>query len=156
DGHVGLRAGVGLHVGMFRAEEFLRALDRDGLDDVGRAAAAVVALAGIALGVLVREHRAHRREHGLRDVILGRDQLERVVLTLRLEADRISDFLVDAVDAPLEKIVSRGCALLFDDRHRLPSPEEAILLDNQGTDAACRYTYPPVRSLLSGVRIRLL
>ncbi len=53
--HVRLRAGVRLHVGVLGAEQRLRAVDRELLDDVHVLAAAVVALARIALGVLVRE-----------------------------------------------------------------------------------------------------
>ena len=58
---VGLRAGVRLHVGVLGAEELLRALDRERLDDVDELAAAVVALAGIAFGVLVGELRCPAR-----------------------------------------------------------------------------------------------
>ena len=54
-GLVGLRAGVGLHVGVLGAEQLLDAVDGQLLDDVDVLAAAVVALAGIALGVLVGE-----------------------------------------------------------------------------------------------------
>ena len=57
DGHVRLRAGVRLDVGVLGAEELLRALDRERLGDVDELAAAVVALARIALGVLVGEDR---------------------------------------------------------------------------------------------------
>ena len=52
---VGLRARVGLHVGVLGAEQLLHAVDRQLLDDVDVLAAAVVALAGVALGVLVGE-----------------------------------------------------------------------------------------------------
>ena len=55
-GHVGLSAGVRLHVGVLRAEELARPCSRaDVLDDVDVFAAAVEALAGIALGILVGE-----------------------------------------------------------------------------------------------------
>ena len=54
-GLVGLRAGVRLHVGVAGAEQLLDAVDGQLLDDVDELAAAVVALAGIALGVLVGE-----------------------------------------------------------------------------------------------------
>ena len=49
DGHVGLRAGVRLHVGVLGAEELLGALDGEFLDDVDVLAAAVVAPARAAL-----------------------------------------------------------------------------------------------------------
>ena len=54
DGHVGLRAGVGLDVGVLGAEQLLRAIAREVLRHVDDLAAAVVAPPGIALGVLAR------------------------------------------------------------------------------------------------------
>ena len=80
--HVGLRAGVRLHVGVFGAEERLGALDGQRLDHVDVLAAAVVALARIAFGVLVGEHRAGRFEHRRADEVLGGDQLEAGLLPL--------------------------------------------------------------------------
>ena len=53
---VRLGARMRLNVGVDGAEELLHAVDRDGLDLVDELAAAVVALAGIALGVLVGQH----------------------------------------------------------------------------------------------------
>ena len=58
DGHVRLRARVRLHVRVLGAEQRLRARDGRALDDVDVLAAAVVAPARIAFGVLVREDRA--------------------------------------------------------------------------------------------------
>ena len=60
-GVVGLGAGVRLDVGVLGAEQLLGAVDRELLGDVDLLAAAVVAAAGVALGVLVGEHRARRR-----------------------------------------------------------------------------------------------
>ena len=57
------------------------------LGDVDEFAAAVVALAGIALGVLVRHHRAGGFEHGAADEVLGGDQLESRILAVELVAD---------------------------------------------------------------------
>ena len=56
DGRVGLRARVRLDVRVLGAEQRLRAVDRELLDHVDELAAAVVALARIALGVLVGQH----------------------------------------------------------------------------------------------------
>jgi hypothetical protein len=56
DGVVRLRAGVGLDVRVLGAEEGLGPVDRELLGDVDPLAAAVVALAGQPLRVLVREH----------------------------------------------------------------------------------------------------
>jgi hypothetical protein len=52
---VGLRAGVGLDVGEAGVEQLLHPVDRQLLGHVDELAAAVVALAGVALGVLVGE-----------------------------------------------------------------------------------------------------
>ena len=60
---VGLGAGVRLQVGVIGAEELLRPLDAERLGPVDDLAAAVVALAGIALGVLVGQRAAQRRQH---------------------------------------------------------------------------------------------
>src|SRR5438876_835881 len=74
DLHVRLRARVRLHVGVVGAEDLLGALDRQRLAAVDVLAAAVVALPGVALGVLVRERRPHGREDRVRDDVLGRDE----------------------------------------------------------------------------------
>ena len=60
---VGLRARVRLHVGVLGAEQRLDPVDRQLLDDVDVLAAAVVAAARVALGVLVGQHRALRLHH---------------------------------------------------------------------------------------------
>ena len=87
DGGVGLGARVGLHVRVVRAEDLLRAGDREALHHVHELAAAVVAPAGVALRVLVREDRAERLEHRLGDEVLGGDHLELAALPLGLVAD---------------------------------------------------------------------
>ncbi len=88
---VGRRARVRLHVRVLHAEQFLRALDRERLDLIDVFLALVVALAGIALGVLVVEDRAGRFHHGRRRVVLGRDQPDELVLPPRLERDQAVD-----------------------------------------------------------------
>ena len=90
-GHVGRRAGVRLHVGVLGAEELLGAVARQVLDHVGKLASAVVALAGIALGVLVGEDRAGGFEHGFADEILRGDQLQPFVLAALLVFDCLRD-----------------------------------------------------------------
>ena len=81
-GGVGGRARVRLDVGVPGAEEGLGALDGDGLGDVDLLAAAVVALAGVPLRVLVRQHAALGLKHGARHEVLGRDHLKGAALTL--------------------------------------------------------------------------
>ncbi len=64
DGEVRRGAGVGLHVGVLHPEQRLRPVDRDRLDLVDELLALVVAPPGIPLGVLVRQQRPGRLEHG--------------------------------------------------------------------------------------------
>ena len=85
--HVGLRSGVRLHVGVFSPKKLLGALPRQLFHHVGKLATAVVALSGIAFGVLVGEYRAHGFQHGFADEVLGGDQLQAFVLA--------QDFVVD-------------------------------------------------------------
>ena len=92
DRHVGLRAGVRLHVGVVGAEERLGARDGQRLDHVHELAAAVVALAGIAFGVLVGEHRARGLENRLADEVLRGDELESLGLAAALAGDGGGDF----------------------------------------------------------------
>ena len=89
--HVRLSARVRLDVDVLGAEQFLRARDRQRFGDVDELTPAVVALARIAFGVLVRQHRAGRLEHCLADEVLGRDQFEAAVLPVQLLPDRRGD-----------------------------------------------------------------
>ena len=90
-GHVRLCARVRLHVGVFRAEQRLRAFDRERLCDVDELAAAVVALARISFGVLVGEHRPCGFEDCAADEVLRCDELEAVVLPALFVAHGLSD-----------------------------------------------------------------
>ena len=83
-GHVRLRAGVRLDVGMIGAEEPRHAVDGQVLDLVDVVAAAVIARAGVALGIFVRQVAAHGLHHGRAREILGRDQLQMVALAPQL------------------------------------------------------------------------
>ena len=95
-GHVRLRAGVRLNVRVLGAEQLLRAVDRELLDLVDDLAAAVVAPARIALGVLVRRHGADRLEHARPGEVLGRDQLDLAALPLELAPEEVGDLRIDA------------------------------------------------------------
>ena len=95
DGHVGLRTRVGLHVGVLGAEELLGAGDGEVLDDVDDLAAAIIAAAGVAFGVLVGQHRPDGLQHGVGDEVLGGDQLEVPVLPLRFFAQSLGDLGID-------------------------------------------------------------
>ena len=70
------------------AEQLLDAIDRQLLGDVDELAAAVVALAGIALGVLVGELRALRGHDRRARVVLRGDQLDVLFLAPVLRFDR--------------------------------------------------------------------
>ena len=81
DGQVGLCAGMGLHVGVLSAKQLAGAVDGDLLDLIDELAAAVVAVAGVALGILVGQHAAHRGHHGGGNNVLAGDQLNVLALT---------------------------------------------------------------------------
>jgi hypothetical protein len=89
---------VRLHVGEAAAEQPLGALDGQPLHLVHVLAAAVVAVARIALGVLVGEHAARRLQHGAGDDVLGGDQLDLVLLASELATDGAGDLRVPPVE----------------------------------------------------------
>ena len=104
DGLIGLRARVRLDVHVFGVEELLGALDGERFGHVHKLAAAVVALAGQALGVLVGQDRPERLQHRFTHKIFGGDQLERARLAVNLAVDRAGEFRIDF----LERAGSRG------------------------------------------------
>ena len=91
DGHVGLGARMRLDVGLLGPEELLHALDGQSLRHVHVLAAAVITPAGIALGILVREHRPLGRHDGGAGVVLGCDHLQPVLLAALLILDGLPD-----------------------------------------------------------------
>ena len=105
DRHVRLRTGVRLHVRVLGAEERLRPVAREVLDHVDDLAAAVVALAGVALGVLVRRRRPDGLEHGRPGEVLGCDQLDLSALPLELASERVGDLRVDLREAGGPKVL---------------------------------------------------
>ncbi len=94
DGGVGLGAGVGLDVGVLGPEEGLGAVDGELLGDVHPLAAPVVAPAGVALGVLVGQHRPLALEDGPGDEVLRGDHLQGALLTLELPTQDLGDLRV--------------------------------------------------------------
>ncbi len=129
DGGVGLRPGVRLHVGVLGAEQRLGAVDRELLGDVDPLAAAVVAPAGVALGVLVGEHRPLAFEHRAGHEVLGGDHLQRVLLAGELPAQRFGDLGVDLGEGAVEVVgtqLGHG-ALLGDESGRVPRRAAALL-----------------------------
>ena len=92
DGQVGLAAGVRLHVGVLGAEQLLGPVAGQVLDHVDVLAAAVVAPAGIAFGVFVRQHAADGLHDGRAGVVFAGDHLQAVLLAVHLGGDGGPDF----------------------------------------------------------------
>ena len=84
DRHIGLGAGVRLDIGMLRAEEFLCPLDGEGFHLVHILAAAVIARAGVTLGVFIGQMAPHSLHNGGGDKVLRGDQLNMIPLTSQL------------------------------------------------------------------------
>ena len=95
DGDIGLRAGMRLHIGVIGAEERFGAIDGELLGDVHEFAAAVIALAGIAFGVFIGEHRAHGFHHRFGDAIFRGNQLDAGGLAANFFAQHRGDFRID-------------------------------------------------------------
>jgi len=108
---VHLAAGVRLHVGKLRAEQFLGALDRQRLGDVDPFAAAVVTRTRIPFRVLVRHHRALRFQHRPADDVFRRNQLDLMPLAAEFAFDRGSDFRIGLGQRGREERVGRGGGL---------------------------------------------
>ena len=94
DGHVGVRPGVGLDVGVVGTEQGLDPLARQVLDLVHVDVSAVVALSRVALRVLVGQHRTAGLQHGRRGEVLRCDQLQRGVLPLEFVLDVAEELVV--------------------------------------------------------------
>src|SRR5437667_4543770 len=72
--HVGLRSSVGLHISVLGAKEFFCPLACQIFNDICKLTAPVIALSGISLGILIREHRTHSFQHSFADEVFGCDQ----------------------------------------------------------------------------------
>ena len=94
DGRIGLAAGVGLHVDMLGPEELLQPLAGEVLDLVDELAAAVIAVAGVALGVFVGEHAADGLHDGRAREVFARDHLQAFGLPGLLRGNRRPDIRV--------------------------------------------------------------
>jgi hypothetical protein len=69
-GHVCLRAGVRLHVGMLRAEKLHGPVTRQGFYHISKLAAAIVAFARISLRILIGKDRSLRFQDRHADKVL--------------------------------------------------------------------------------------
>src|ERR671930_818695 len=102
---VGLRARVWLHVDVLGPEQLLGAVNGQLLGHVEVLAAAVVAAAGVSLGVLVGQHRALALQHRLRHEVLGGDHLERPLLALELGPQHRRDLRIDLLQGRAHQIL---------------------------------------------------
>jgi hypothetical protein len=99
DREVGRGAGVGLDVGVLGAEQRFGAGDAQLLDLVDELLTLVVATAGIAFAVLVRQRRAERFEHRRRGVVFTRDEANLVSLALVFLFEERENLRVDAAES---------------------------------------------------------
>ncbi len=109
DGHVRLRAAVGLDVDVFAAEELLGAVDGELLDDIDVFAAAVPAFPGIALGVFVREATALRFHDGAAGEVFGGDELDVFALPFFFGLNDVEDFGIDLAKAAAKEPERSAC-----------------------------------------------
>ena len=91
---VGLGARVGLHVGKLSAEELLHSLACEVFRLVHNLAAAIIAVAGQALGILVGHVGTHGAHHLVADEVLRCDKFHTLQLALMLLFNQIKDFLI--------------------------------------------------------------
>ena len=101
NGFVGLRTGVRLDIDSHfdtggLAKELLGSLDGDAFHLIHILAAAVVALARITFGVLIRQKRPLSLHNRRRRVVFARDQLNVLFLTIRLSLNELPDFAIDS------------------------------------------------------------
>ena len=99
DREVGRGAGVGLDVGVLGAEQRLGAGDAQLLNLVDELLTLVVATAGIAFAVLVRQRRAERFEDRRRGVVFTRDEANLVSLALVFLFEERENLRVDAAES---------------------------------------------------------
>src|SRR5690606_8658396 len=102
-GLVGLRARMRLHVGVVGAEQLPGPVDGQLFGHVDVFAAAVVALARIALGVLVGQLAALGLHDPRTGVVFRRDQFDMVFLAAVLVGDRLGEFGVVAFEAGIAR-----------------------------------------------------
>ena len=96
DGHIGLAAGMGLDVGVRRAEDLLHPAQGQVLGGVHVFAAAVEAPPRIAFGILVGQDGALGLEHRVADEVLRSDHLQLVQLALPFPLDDRINRRIDA------------------------------------------------------------
>lgn len=91
-GHVGLAAGMGLHVGIVAVKQLHRTVAGKVFHDVHEFAAAIVTLARVPLGVLMRHDGALRLAHGDGYEVFRGYELKLAHLTAGFLPDGVRDF----------------------------------------------------------------
>ena len=99
DRRVRLGAGMRLHVGIGRAEQGLGPLNGQGLGLVDVFTAAVIALAGVALGVFIGQRGSLGRQHARAGVVFRGNQLDMLLLATLLFRDGREYLVVESLDA---------------------------------------------------------
>ena len=105
---VHLAARIGLHVGELGAEQFLGAVDRQRFHHIDPFAAAVIAIARIAFGIFVGQHRTLRFQHRAADDVFRRDQLDLMALAAEFALDRGGDIRIGLGERGRKERVGRG------------------------------------------------
>ena len=90
-GHVGLGAGVRLHVGVLGVEKLAQAVDGQLLDLVDDFAATVVTRSGIAFCVFVGTHAAERLQHLFAHEVFRSNEFDAFALPLFFLADQVGN-----------------------------------------------------------------
>src|SRR5260370_3952523 len=118
---------MGLDVGVFRAEEFLGAIDGELFDFVGVFATTVVTLAWVAFSVLVGEDGAHGFEDGFGDEVFRRDEFQPRGLAPGFVAEEAGDLWIDGIEGPIHAVVGdRGLS------HEASSSRHTLLTAKRG------------------------
>ena len=99
--------GMRLHVGEFGTEELLCPVATEPLDHVDMFAAAVVATAGVALGVLIGQHAAGRLHDRAARVVLAGNHLEAVLLAAHLGGNGRPNIGIGGFEVVHPQIVGR-------------------------------------------------
>ena len=99
DRHVSLRTAVRLHIDMFGAEETLRAIDRQLLDDIDILATAIPAFPGIAFRVFVRQARTLRFHDRAAGEIFRSDEFDVFALPFFFRRDGVKNFRIGLAQA---------------------------------------------------------
>src|SRR4051794_16486983 len=153
-----------LHIDVLRPKQFLRPLARQVLDDIGILAAAVISLARIAFGILIRENAARGFQHCFRREVLAGDQLELRMLPLRLMLNGVVYFGIDLRQAPPHSLRCRHDSFLrvssamhsagssFATRRACRPPANSVsknILTSSNPRSPSRYRAPSVSTLAS-------